>query len=714
MPPLSASDITARYKQALGLQSKGQNGPALSLYGQILEANPKIAEVHFQVGRIFFAGNVFGKSVLHFGLAVRLKPNEPAIWNAYIPSLLCNADPDEIKRASKALKNSAIDKRTVIALQNRLQSTANGSVVPVGNLNRSALGKVQSAIMANEHSRANALASALFTKDPKSAVLAELLARTFLNLNNIGQARRFFKIANELDPMFFNAFNNHGHAELEERNFPAAIKLFKSAVIAAPRSLAGICNLADALAQNAQTEEAHALINNARKLRFKGGKLDLLQGEICVRAGQYDEAEKHYEAAIKREKPSAGLYFEIGDVFNASGQLQTAMRYYDLALELDPSNADVLFHQAVALREQGDFAAALAKIDAALSLDPDNAEYLYFYANAQKVEQDDPVIEKMIALHGNQSLGLEQRSALGFAITKSLEDTKEYDRVFPFLKSANDSVRSRFPYDVGTDIQEADELIAYFRDFKLSDYNGMGNEDAQPIFVCGMPRSGTTLVEQIVSAHSQVTGAGEVGYCNTAIVKTLRASESSVISLSKVEPKHLKNLGSDIWRYLTDHFPGNPYITDKSILTYRHMGLLKAAMPNCKFVVVQRDPRDNLLSIYRNRFKDGAHRYAYDLSDLGTYYKQFERIIDFWRDKLAGEFMEIQYEDLIDDTERHAKSLIAHSGLEWEDQCLDFHKSKRQVKTLSTMQVRQPIYKTSVKAWQRYENDLQPLFEALK
>jgi hypothetical protein len=229
-----------------------------------------------------------------------------------------------------------------------------------------------------------------------------------------------------------------------------------------------------------------------------------------------------------------------------------------------------------------------------------------------------------------------------------------------------------------------------------------------------MPRSGTTLVEQIISSHSSVTGAGEIGYTNIAITRTIGTEEKKLIPLSKVQPIHLEKIGSDIWTYLTHHYAGTSHITDKSIMTYKRMGLLKAALPNCKFIIVRRDPRDNLLSIYRNRFADNTHLYAYDLENLGTYYKQFLRIMDFWRNKMPKGFMEINYEDLINDPETQAQQLIKYCNLDWEDKCLEFYKSGRQVKTLSILQVRQPIYKSSVKAWERYEQDLQPLFKAIE
>ena len=154
-------------------------------------------------------------------------------------------------------------------------------------------------------------------------------------------------------------------------------------------------------------------------------------------------------------------------------------------------------------------------------------------------------------------------------------------------------------------------------------------------------------------------------------------------------------------------------LSDKSIQTYLVMGLVWCTLPKAKIVVVRRDPRDNLLSVYKNVFPTGGHLYSYDLDDLGQYYRMFVEMIEFWRDMNPGGFHEIWYEDLIANPEEETRKLIAASGLEWEDACLNFHENKRKVNTLSVYQVRQPIYKSSVKAWQRYEKELQPLFDSL-
>ena len=714
MPPLPTTQITAEYKRAISLQTKGQNELALAIYSQILEIKPDIAEVHFQVGKIFYIANKFSKSVFHFNIAISLKPNEIAIWEQYIPSLLCNIDLGAIKKAIKILKKSDIDKHTSVIFQNKLLSKENGFSVSIGNLNKSTLNSIQSAILNHDYKKANVLAKALYKKNLNSPIVLELLARTYLELEQLDEARKYFKIAIKLDRTFFNAYNNLGKLELNINNYITAISLFKSALVIAPKASAGIYNLANAMSFNMQISDAQDLLKKALSLHLKGGHLNMLLGELSVRTGYYKDSEKYYETAFKREQKSAESYIKAGNVYYKATQSNTALKYYNLAQEIEPSNALIFKLKANVYREVGNFSKALEQINKAITIEPENVDFLMFYVGSKKIECTDLVIEKMITLFDRKSTTKDDRITLGFAITKALEDSKQFDRVFPYLKSANDDMHSNFPYDVNTDENEIDETIKYFENFKLDDYSGMGHSEAHPIFICGMPRSGTTLVEQIISSHSSVTGAGEVGHSNVAIGRTIGTKEKKLISLSQVQPEDLETIGSDIWTYLTHHYPGTSHITDKSITTYKRMGLLKAAMPNCKFIIVRREPRDNLLSIYRNRFLDNTHLYAYNLQNLGTYYKQFLRIMDFWRNKMPEGFIEINYEDLINDPKTHAQKLINYCNLDWEDKCLEFYKSNRQVKTLSILQVRQPIYKSSVKAWERYEQDLQPLFKAIE
>jgi tetratricopeptide (TPR) repeat protein len=370
MLPLSITQITTEYKRAISLQAEGQNELALAIYSQILEIKPNIAEVHFQVGRIFYKANKFSKSVFHFNIAITLKPNEIAIWEQYIPSLLCNIDLGTIKKAIKILKKTDIDKHISVIFQNKLLSKANGSSVSIGNLNKSALNSIQSSILRQDYEKANVLAKTLYDQNSNSPIVSELLARTYIGIGHLDEARKYFNIAIKLDPTFFNAFNNLGKLELKEKNYSAAISLFKSAVVIAPKASSGIYNLANAMSFNMQISDAQDLLKKALLLNLKGGNLYMLLGEISVRTGYYKDSEKYFETAFKREQKSAKLYIKVGDIFNNATQSNTALKYYNLAQEIEPDNALIFKLKANAYREIGNFDKTLEQINKAIAIEP--------------------------------------------------------------------------------------------------------------------------------------------------------------------------------------------------------------------------------------------------------------------------------------------------------------------------------------------------------
>jgi hypothetical protein len=316
--------------------------------------------------------------------------------------------------------------------------------------------------------------------------------------------------------------------------------------------------------------------------------------------------------------------------------------------------------------------------------------------------------------YADKGLDETDRMNLGFALSKAMDDCKEYDQVFPYLNTANGLMRKAHPYDVNTRAIEIEKIKEAFRNIDFAAYDGVGDDSFAPIFVTGMPRSGTTLVEQILASHSTVTGAGEIGEFSREAYRLIGTPKGPFNAVTNIDNEALKQLGEHYTEYMRALFPDADRITDKSIQTYTFMGLVKIALPRAHVVVVRRDPRDNLLSIYKNVFLEGTHGYAYNLRDLGTYYKLFEDMIAFWRKTLPGYFHEIHYDALTANPEEESRKLLAACGLKWEDACLNSHQTKRRVDTLSVYQVRQPIYRSSVKAWQRYEDDLGDLFDALK
>ena len=349
----------------------------------------------------------------------------------------------------------------------------------------------------------------------------------------------------------------------------------------------------------------------------------------------------------------------------------------------------------------------------AIALSPRDGETYRIFGATHKFRTDDPLLEQMRGLFDDPTLGDEARMHLGFALARAMEQTKAYDQVFRYLRPANDLMAKRYPFDAAARSRTIAWTKAAFAD---TDANRplTGATGYAPIFVTGMPRSGTTLVEQILSSHSSVTGAGEVGYAVPLISRAMyRGEGKGYVPFDDLPDDTVRAFGEKIEARLRALAPDTPRVTDKSIQTYMLMGAIKRAMPNARFVLVRRDPRDLLFSIYKNFFREGTHSYAYDQRVLGQYYREFEGMVDFWREKLPGGFHEIQYEDLIANPETETRKLLAACDLDWQDQCLSFHENTREVRTLSLHQVRQPIYKSSMQAWKRYEEDLSEMIEAL-
>ena len=330
----------------------------------------------------------------------------------------------------------------------------------------------------------------------------------------------------------------------------------------------------------------------------------------------------------------------------------------------------------------------------------------------EKLAADDPLIARMQALFDDPGLTDAARAELGFALAKAMEDSGRHDRVFTYLRPANRLLHQAAPYDMDRRKRFIRQVQAACAGFDLPEAPAAGG--FAPIFVTGLPRSGTTLVEQILASHSQVTGGGELGLAWAALHDTLRREDGSLRPWTEVSGADLANVAAQVEQAMRARHPGADRITDKGVRSYTLIGPILAAFPAARMVVVNRDPRDTLLSIYRNRFEPGQHLYGNDLATLGRYYRLYEEIMAFWRETLPGRFHEIAYEDLIAAPEAETRRLVQACGLDWEDACLDFHRNRRQVHTLSVHQVRQPIYQGSVGAWKRYEAELGELFQALK
>jgi hypothetical protein len=316
-----------------------------------------------------------------------------------------------------------------------------------------------------------------------------------------------------------------------------------------------------------------------------------------------------------------------------------------------------------------------------------------------------------------QSGGLEDkpRADLHFALGKLYDDCREYDAAFAHFREGNALVRRGYSYDPAEFEHQVDRLISvYTREF-FTGRRHYGTDSDQPVFIFGMPRSGTTLVEQILASHPEVHGAGELTYFNEAVSEPRHG-----LWTAETYPERLLELGAGEVRFLGEAYLQRlrrdaataPRITDKMPQNFLCLGFIALLFPRAHYIHCRRDARATCLSVYFSYFA-GVHPYAYDLSELGRYYRQYLRLMEHWRAVLPVRILDVEYEKLVGHPETESRRLIAHVDLPWDDRCLAFAETERPVRTRSLWQIRQPIYAESLEKWRNYERHLQPLLEAL-
>ncbi|PIB23085.1 hypothetical protein BFP76_08645 [Amylibacter kogurei] len=714
MAQANAGDLTQKYKSAMALQIKGETEPALSIYRELLDQNPKIAEVHFQIGRIMLAKFQLHDAVKFFQNAVLLKPAESAIWDQLTTAAAQLGDAKTSKNILKLLKTSGLPPQHKKTFRTRLENKAGKSKMIVGEQEKQTINTLVSLMNQGQFAKAELIATQALGKYPTTAVFALITATAQFRLGKIEPASAHFKRAITLNPKYAEAYNEFGNMLMETGKIELAIQQFQNALKYAPKMTAALLNLGTALIKDNRAVNAIEFLRRAQSLDPKNHQIASRLGMALGMNTEHEESSKQLQFAIEHGSNSPDVYVYLGTSLSELGKIEAARDAYNHALKLDPDFVLAEFRLGILEQIQGNFDIANTHIKRAMELDPDNAEFCLRYATSNKIDPSDPIFTRLKKIADDTEQPLDNRRSASFAITKILEDAKEYEQAFPYLKLANDLNLEIYPYDVAERVTYISQLQELFADFSVSDASVHGYTDAAPIFVTSMPRSGSTLVEQIIASHSQVTGVGEVGHAVTTARSLILREGGKFQPADKITPDEIHGMGEFIATKLSELAGDNNRVADKSIQTYTMMGLVQAALPKAKIVVVNRDPRDNLLSIYRNKFTDGTHSYAYDLHALGIYYNKFVDMVNFWRAKMPNQFYEIQYEDLIDNPEEETRKLIDFCDLEWEDACLNFHQSKREIKTLSVYQVRQPIYKSSMKAWQRYEAELKPMFDALK
>lgn len=437
-------------------------------------------------------------------------------------------------------------------------------------------------------------------------------------------------------------------------------------------------------------------------------------GLVCLKTGQIDEAAHRFEQVLAATPDHAGALMGLGDALAANGRQDEAVAVFHRLILAEPSNAAAHFALGQVQKQLGAFVESRQAFARAVALSPTNPTFHYALAESAPFTADDNRLAPLEVLARDETgFSERQKAELHFALFKAYDALKRPEDAFAHLEKGNRLYRALVPYD------EA-EVWDFFRTLKqtytratVAKFAGAGHPSDVPVFVVGMPRSGTTLVEQILASHPDVHGAGELLFVQDLILGGF-AGRDYPAGLAALGPEGLKRFGGYYAVRLAALAPTAKRIVDKLPANFRHLGLLHLALPRARFIHVSRDARDTCFSCYTQMFAGGLN-YAYDLGELGRYHKAADDLMAHWREVLPeGALLDVRYETLVADFESEARRLIAFCGLPWNDAMLRFHKTRRAVRTKSEFQVRQPLYTTSIGRWRPYERWLAPLFEALE
>ncbi len=439
-------------------------------------------------------------------------------------------------------------------------------------------------------------------------------------------------------------------------------------------------------------------------------------GEIYRVGQEYSKAIVSYRKAISLNARYAQAYNNMGCALQEINRGEDAVDSFKLAIQNSKNYAAAYNNLGAAYQQLGQLKSAVRSYEMAIQIQPDYAEAHHHLSAIKKYKQGDLQINIMEELFKRSEADDFNRMHLCFALAKAYDDLEQYDESFNCLEKGNRLRSKRLNYNIDSDRKMIAKIKKIFSARSpVLDIKSDGNGSLEPFFVVGMMRSGTSLVEQILASHSSVYGAGELETMGKLAKPMLSIFTDHNISLDQVNLFHnmINRVHDDYLDALSELTTSERIITDKMPVNFLWIGFILSAFPDAKIIHLKRDPVATCWSIYKHYFSGGGNGYAYDMGDLAEFYKLYVGLMSFWRKQFSSNIYDISYESLTENQEEESRRLLEFCGLEWEERCLDFHKTKRAVKTASAEQVRKKMYKGSSEAWKKYEKHLYPLISNL-
>jgi len=674
---------------------QGQSALAVELIGKAVAVRPSVSAFHANLAEAYRAVGQFERAVGCCRTALQLQRDYPEALNNLGLALY------SLGRAAEAAEQF----RAALALRpDDAQAHSN-----LGTALRS-LGQTEPALV--HFRRAIAI-------NPKLGQAHSNLGQFLLDLGRAGEALPHCREAVVLQPNTAETHNNLGNVHRAAGRYSEARACYFEALRLNPSLARTQANLGQILQQEGRVDEALTCFRRA--IELQPNSIELL-GYLADAAADWDrqlEAIECYKRIVELDPNRALSHNNLGALLQEEGRLDEAKEHYHTALRVEPNFPPPHISLGGLLEALGELPQAEARFRKALELHPGHTVALARLATMLRGNLPDDDLRILKRRLADPTLDDPRRSSLLFGLAHVLDARREYDEAADCLRLANalalaDLNRRHHAFQPVEHERFISNLIAAFQPAYFSRFAGAGLSTRRPVFIFGLPRSGTTLIEQILSSHSRVHGAGELrlgrhdfeaipSFLNRPGPPMLCLPDLNADVVRRMAQRHddrLRELGGRAQR-VVDKMPDN----------YMYLGLLAILFPTASFIHCRRDLRDVAVSCWINSFR--GITWANDPTHIAARFHEYERVMDHWRAVLPAPIHEVDYEETVENLEDVARRLVAACGLDWEPACLDFHLNRRPVRTASVIQVRQPLYKNSVARWKNYERKLAGLFEAL-
>ncbi len=658
-------------KQGVNAHKKGNLKKAETFYKAVLKTKPTQQDANHNLGLLEVSANRFKEALPFFKTAIKTNPKIKQFWLSYVSALIRDNQFDNAKKVVSNAENF-LDGGSLIAVKSLLVKTQNEKI------------NIQNKVRKQ---------------------LSSLLE--LFNNGNLEDAEQIAKSITKNFPEHPFAWKVLSIIYKETSRNLEALNICQNVVALSPQDAEAHYNLGVIFKELGNLEDAEACYMRAISLKTDFAEAYNNLGNILKEQGRLDKAEDSYKKAVALKTDFAEAYNNLGITLHELGLLKKAGLYYRKAIKLNTDFAEAYNNLGAILLDLGETEKAEEKFRKAIKYKHEYAEAHRNLSIVKSYNYQDEQYLKMQELYSDKNISEEQRCHINFGLANACEDLENFEQAFKHYNEGNKIRKKLLGYNISQDIKIFKQLkTSYFKIEQISKKQDIFEERPVPIFIVGMNRSGTTLIEQIISSHSQVMGAGELPFVaqfgETLARGQVDINNFSLINFRKKYLIELKNISNF-----------NTFITDKNPHNFYYIGLLNAAFPEAKILHVKRNPAAVCWANYKQYFVSKKIGYCYSLNDIIKYHSLYENLITFWKKNLPNTIYDVDYELITLKQEEETRKLIDYIGLKWEDKCMSPQENTRSISTASNIQVRKKIYQGSSQKWKKYQPFLNGVLDGL-